>query len=473
MAGEKKPLVSVVIPNYNGKKFLSECFSALSKIDFPKDKYEVILVDNNSTDLSVKYTKENFPNVKIVESVTNLGFAGGCNLGVKNSLGKYVALLNNDTHVDVGWLKYLVKTIQSDKKIAVVNSKLFLYYPFVEIIIRSDIHLKSEFIDSINFQSVGILLENVVLGNYYLQRLVRYKSGFYEKEEGIITTRWTTGEGCILIPCDPNAHEQTVTLTVRAEKSNSNLKTQISILCGGVEMVSDKLSSFEVKQYTVRLKTSEVTSSFVYAVQNSGLIVFKSGYGRDRGAVAGTVQGHFYELDSPFYNKRAELNAFSGASALIDKNVFVTLGGFDESFFMYYEDLDLSLRMKRMGWRIVYEPRSLVYHIHSGSSGEWSALFLYNVEKNRLATLVKHFPATVVAREFIWYFFLVFLTMLKVIKWRFKEHWELYDDWREKLGIRLRVILWIFTNFILFINKRIVFTSQGKKTVKQIYDGLY
>jgi GT2 family glycosyltransferase len=58
------------------------------------------------------------------------------------------------------------------------------------------------------------------------------------------------------------------------------------------------------------------------------------------------------------------------------------LGGFDERFFMYYEDVDLSWRMRRNGLHIVFEPRSVVRHIHAGSSGEWSPSFRYHVTRN-------------------------------------------------------------------------------------------
>ena len=86
--------------------------------------FEIIMVDNGSTDESVEFVRENFPSIKILALEKNFGFGGGNNLGINASKGKYVALLNNDTEVDAFWLEELVKAIKTDPKIAMCASKL-------------------------------------------------------------------------------------------------------------------------------------------------------------------------------------------------------------------------------------------------------------------------------------------------------------------------------------------------------------
>lgn len=465
-------LASVVLVNYNGKHFMNECLSSVFKVDFLKDRFEVILVDNDSKDDSVDYVLKNFPEVKIIQSNSNLGFAEGCNLGVKNALGKFVVFLNTDTKVERNWLKALVKSIQSDKEIAAVNSKLLLYHPFFELLIHSDIFMRSDFSDSVNFQSVGILVESVIIDDDNLQPLVRYEKGFYENEHGIIPVRWTKGDASILIPVDTRKNTIGMTVTIRSGKSISGLETQIALKLGEEDLVVDKLKSYEVKQYKISLETKELRKYLLYAVQNSGVVVFKNGYGRDRGAVVrGTTQ--FYEIDNPFFSQKAEIHAFTGASVIIRKEVFEKLGGFDEKYFMYYEDVDLSLRMQRKGWKIIYEPKSVVYHIHSGSSKEWSRLFTYHVEKNHLATLIKHFPVNTMLTGFTRYIGMLIISILKMIKWRASEHWELYDHWREKVEIRISVLRWIFLHFISFVVKRIQINMNQKKSMEEIMRKLY
>lgn len=469
----KKPLVAIIIINYNGKYFLDECLGSVMKINFPKNNYEIIVVDNNSRDTSVEYIRINYPQIKIIESEENLGFAGGCNLGVANAKGKYIVFLNTDTKVEEGWLLSLVKRIKSDNHIAAVNSKILSYFPFFEISVKSDVYMRSEFTNSINFQPVGILLENIFLNNKSLQHLIRYEKGFYDKEKGSIPARWTKGDALVMLPCNPKHENINFTLTIRSEKSSSNLRTKILIKLGDKILIEDNLKSYEIKQYEVNLKTSEIKKYFIYAVQNSGVVVFKNGYGRDRGAVVKADRTCIYEVDNDYYNKTCDIISFCGASVLMRKDLFEKNGGFDQSFFMYYEDVDLSLKFKRSNWKIIYEPLSIIYHIHAGSSEEWSPLFIYNTEKNRLAILLKHFPLHIFFIEFIKYFFILGISILKMIKWRLKEHWDLFEEWEEKVKLRIKVIMWIIFNLIYFIKKRLIINKKSKVSMEKIYRSLY
>jgi hypothetical protein len=100
-----KPEISVVIPNWNGKKFLKTCLDSLRSQSF-KD-FEIILVDNGSKDESVKFVEENYPEVEIIALKENTGFAKAVNIGIRNAKGNLVALLNNDTEAHPDWLKNL------------------------------------------------------------------------------------------------------------------------------------------------------------------------------------------------------------------------------------------------------------------------------------------------------------------------------------------------------------------------------
>jgi len=119
------PMASVIVVNYNGREFLEDCFRSLGNLDYPA--YEVIMVDNASTDGSVKHVREHFPWVRVVELDENKGFAEGSNLGVTHAKGELVAFLNNDVEVDVRWLIELVTVVLSDEKIASCGSKLLFH----------------------------------------------------------------------------------------------------------------------------------------------------------------------------------------------------------------------------------------------------------------------------------------------------------------------------------------------------------
>jgi GT2 family glycosyltransferase len=88
--------LSIIIVNYNGKQYLKECLNSI-KEKCQSISHEVIVYDNNSQDGSVNYLKKNFPDVVLIESDTNYGFAGGNNRAVKHAKGEFILLLNHDT----------------------------------------------------------------------------------------------------------------------------------------------------------------------------------------------------------------------------------------------------------------------------------------------------------------------------------------------------------------------------------------
>jgi len=119
---EKIPLVSVIIVNYNGKTHLEECLSSLEKIDYKN--YEIILVDNNSTDTSVEYVKNTYPSITIIKLNRNYGFAEPNNIGAKNAKGDYLLFLNNDTTVNLNFISEMVNVLEQDPQIAICQSLL-------------------------------------------------------------------------------------------------------------------------------------------------------------------------------------------------------------------------------------------------------------------------------------------------------------------------------------------------------------
>lgn len=119
----EKTLVSVIIPTYNGVGHLKKCLTSLYKQEYKQ--IEVIVVDNFSKDETVLYVKENFPQVTIIESKENLGFAESNNIGFNYSSGKYVLLLNNDTVVSNKFLTTLVNSIRDQDDIGAVQPKIY------------------------------------------------------------------------------------------------------------------------------------------------------------------------------------------------------------------------------------------------------------------------------------------------------------------------------------------------------------
>ena len=102
-------VISVIIVNYNGKRWLKKCFDSLLSQTYRN--FEIIFVDNNSSDDSIKFLENNYKDtrIKIIRSKENLGFAGGNNIGIKKSEGEYMLLLNNDVWVEPNFLETIWK----------------------------------------------------------------------------------------------------------------------------------------------------------------------------------------------------------------------------------------------------------------------------------------------------------------------------------------------------------------------------
>ena len=117
--------LTVIIPNYNGKHFLEECFQSLKSQNC---QFEVIIIDNASQDGSADYIRENYPEFKLIENTANLGFAAAVNQGIKASNSDYIFLLNNDVYLETDTISNLIKCIKTDEKIYAVSSKMIQYH---------------------------------------------------------------------------------------------------------------------------------------------------------------------------------------------------------------------------------------------------------------------------------------------------------------------------------------------------------
>lgn len=118
-------LVSVVIPNWNGKRFLKGCLDSLQKQKY--QSVEVVLVDNGSKDGSIEFIQENYPDVRLFTFEQNTGFSFAVNKGIRESRGQFVALLNNDTVVDELWLSELIKVMREHPEIGSAGCKMLAY----------------------------------------------------------------------------------------------------------------------------------------------------------------------------------------------------------------------------------------------------------------------------------------------------------------------------------------------------------
>lgn len=117
--------LSIVIPNWNGLRFLQPCLDSLRRQSYPT--LEIIIVDNASSDGSQAYIKANYPEVKLIALPENRGFTGACNAGMQAASGEYVCLLNNDTEVEAHWAAAVIDAFERHPDAGMIASKMLLY----------------------------------------------------------------------------------------------------------------------------------------------------------------------------------------------------------------------------------------------------------------------------------------------------------------------------------------------------------
>ncbi|MFA5247685.1 MAG: glycosyltransferase family 2 protein [Patescibacteria group bacterium] len=115
--------LSVVIVNYKSKDKTAKCLESLNRAEWGDLSFEIIVVDNNSGD-DLSSFKNVYPEIKIIKSEKNLGMGGGNNLGVKNSLGEFILILNPDTIVQPDAILKLFNYIKNNQDIGIIGPKL-------------------------------------------------------------------------------------------------------------------------------------------------------------------------------------------------------------------------------------------------------------------------------------------------------------------------------------------------------------
>lgn len=251
-------VVSVVLVNFRGADDTLECIEGLFKLSWPLDLLEIVVVENGSGDDSLAKLQSVADRVTLVVSKENLGFTGGCNLGVERSTGEYVAFLNNDAKPHQDWIREAISTFAQGLDIGAVASKVLDWD--------------------------GVKVD-------YLDAAVTWYGMGYK----------------------PHAGET------------------------------------------------------------------------DRGA----------------WNDEKDVLFGTGAAMFIKAHVFEELGGFDDNYFMFYDDVDLGWRLNLLGYRFRFQPKSLAYHKHHASMNKFGNFReQYLLERNALYTLYKNLDDESLARVF-------------------------------------------------------------------------
>jgi GT2 family glycosyltransferase len=371
------PMVGIVVVNYFGGDRTSGCLESLTKLTWPSERLVVCLVDNGSEPGWADGIRRSFPAVRVVEAHANLGFGGGCNLGIASVPEcDHVALLNNDAVPDPGWLEPLVEALDADPRCGAATPKVLLEGTFVTLRIRST----SAAPGGGDRRPLGVQLCGISIDGLDVTEEVELVSGFWGWEHDATTVggtfAWTDGDAIARVALPASSVDGEV--AVRLASGEGPKTAHVSLADAGIAAEVDVEVDIHPAWSTVG-----PSGPGTAVVNNAGTVLLPDGSTADRG---------YLQPDDGTFDEPCEVWGWSGAAVLLARRYLDDVGTFDARFFLYAEDADLAWRGRLRGWRYRYVPTSVVWHEHSATTGARSPLTRHLAARNRLVMLTKDAP---------------------------------------------------------------------------------
>jgi GT2 family glycosyltransferase len=372
----RPPRVRVVVLNYDGGDMTLRCLDALREVDWPAEALQVVLVDNASIDGIAPRVRSTLQWVELIEHTHNVGFAGGCNLGLHDLDDvDYVALLNNDAVPERNWLRPLVEALEADETLGAACSKIVFAPTFFTLTVDTPTFSPADDGRELGVKITGLAADGVEVWDH-----AQFADGCHTHQargSGIEQVVWTESHAALRVPVEVGASPPSI-----VEIELSAEREKVVRLDAGGEVLDVTVGETPTwHQVPAGGPTYDV-------INNVGSRLVLGGYGGDRG---------FLEPDEGQYSEAEDVFAWCGGAVLLSTRYLLDVGIFDDRYFMYYEDTDLSWRGRLAGWRYRYVPESVVRHEHAASSKEGSALFTHFVERNRFLTLARNAPWSMLA----------------------------------------------------------------------------
>ena len=381
-----EPQVTVVVLNWNGADLLAGCLDALAAQDLPEEQVAVWVVDNGSRDGSLELLRTEFPWVRPIASPSNEGFAGGNNLALREVTTPFVALCNNDARPEPDWLRRLLAPFSEPgaERLAAVASKIVFQPRFLAV----ELATPGSSAGALDGRELGVRVYRVTVdGADVTEGVLWDRVALAPEGDGPGRFRWTRPAGTLLVPVDcPGSSAGRLRLGLRVAAETTKLVELTWAGGSGSGKAEPEPGDLEVEV--------PAGARLVDVLNNVGGMVFRDGYGADRA---------FKEPDRGQYQRPEEVFAFCGGAVCFRAEALRQAGVFDDDFFLYYEDTDLSWRLRALGWRIRYQPTAVVRHLHSASAVVGSAVFDFHNDRNRLLMLTKNARAGLAAREVLRY----------------------------------------------------------------------
>jgi GT2 family glycosyltransferase len=345
----------------NGSRFLRPCLEALRATRLaPGASLEPIVVDNGSSDDTAALLAR-YPEVKALFFRRPLGFARANNAARTAATGEVVCFLNNDTQVEPGWAERPLEIFASDPQVAGVGSKLLFMNPYVPVRFRLP-------------KGVRLRAQVVMFGSA-LEGKVRWSEDVRDgwlRDGSTVYLPMPAPQVDLPLPADP---------VIRLLEASGSLR--------GATVAVGTRSPHAIERLP-GLVAADGGAGTLRLIQNAGNFVNERCEGGDVGAG---------EEDTPDrYDAEEIVPAICGAALWARRDALEAAGWFPEYYTVYYEDVDLSLRLRSRGGVLVFCPSSRVNHYHTGTNREHSASFVENVARSSLLFAGRYGGAGTIAR---------------------------------------------------------------------------
>ena len=329
-----KPLVSIIVVSYNSSKDLQVLFPSISNQTYQNIE---LLVVENGLEHTRDIVEQHFKEFKFIHGQGNIGFAAANNLAYEQSKGELIALINPDTKLESTCIEELVDSLRLDTQAAATIPKIRFLTKFVDITFSSsgEFNLNPKDIEKqLNYKKLFVLS-----GAQHSPDLVAGSIG------NSISLRLPIDESNIKI------------------RLNCNYEQEITITQGENTWVSEAPQA-GIHEIEISLNLS-ITQNAKWVINNAG-----SGIKSD-----GPYDIGIGEYDNGQFNSKAYVQAMCGCALLIRRSAIIGRNIFIPQFYAYFEDSELSAWLQDKGYKILYNPQSIVYHRHSTSSSEGSPLW--------------------------------------------------------------------------------------------------
>lgn len=353
------PPIGVVVVHHGADDLTMRCLRALVG-DEQSPPTVVVLVENGPGASFAAQVRAELPAVTVVGAGANLGFAAGCNLGIAAVPDvDLVALVNSDVLVSPGWFRPLTAALDADPRAAAACPKILFEGSFHTLRIEARSTVRPGWGDR---RALAWQLRCVRVDGADVTSRCQLVSGFWEPDrEGI----WAGPVVELRVPAGEHAR----------------VHLELEVPMPGQELVVEPGGQVVRPAATGGTVVLDLLGEPVRVINNVGSEWRADGYGVDLG---------YQEVDRGQHDLTREVPAWCGGAVLLRRSYLEQTGGFDERLFLYYEDLELSIRGAAMGWRYRLEPASVVEHRHAASFSADPAGISARRERNRLAVLVRH-----------------------------------------------------------------------------------